>query len=251
VIPPRIAAGLAGVALCTAAHAALYVCEEGGQKVFRDRPCQQGQSAASSAEPAPAAPATTDKWDDSAPVSMTINVFSQVIAFRLPARWKPGHQSVKPLTYMAEFVPSSQDATAWSEMITVQGMRGFAAKVSPRRFLEDLSASIANACPAHYVAEFLGEATIDSLPAYMAILGCARYLAPTQGAKAGQGEVAVYVAIQGRDDLYLIHRAVRGERFDGGRSPITPENASALLKPLEIKICERGATNCLTRKPRG
>jgi hypothetical protein len=246
----RALLALAAGGLCCAAQAKVYVCVEDGTRVFRDRPCADAE------EEKPAEKAVPEEFFDlPKPATATIPIFNQVIAFTLPAHWKPVHQSATKATYVAEFVPRAESAQAWREMITVQGFRDLAQqpRASPINFLAKIAAGMEKVCGGDTVTQSLGAVTVDSYEAQAAIIGCASLPRAAPGARAGQGEIAYYLAIKGTHELYVIQHAVRGGAFDKRKAPITEANAAQILEALQpVKVCDPvdSREQCAARKPR-
>jgi len=188
-------------------------------------------------------------------VTTSTPIFSQVVVFGLPNGWKPAHENATQTSYIMEFVPKDQTVQAWGDMITVQGFRNLAQnpKATPVGFLSVLAGRMKQTCGEQFVFQSLGDRKVDSFDAHAAILGCASMPTPAFGAKAGQGEIGLYIAIKGTNDLYLVHRAMRGDAFDKNSPPIAPANAEGILRSLQpIKICERSEpqTQCWERRAR-
>lgn len=188
-------------------------------------------------------------------VTSSTPLFGQVVLFSVPQGWKAAHQQERANSYILELIPEAQTLQGWSDMLTLQGYKGLAANANatPSNFLMLVGARIKEACPEHFVAQTLGNRTIDGHEAHVAVLGCARMSAPLAGAQTGQGEIALYVALKGSQDLYLIHRGLRGDGFERGKPPIHAANAEAVLRSLmPIKLCERSEpqAQCWSRKPR-
>ena len=177
-----------------------------------------------------------------ASVTNAVPIFSQIVVFRLPAGWKPGHENASPSSYILEFIPQDQTVQVWKEMITVQGFRNLAQnpKATPSAFLSVIAAGLRKICGEELIAHSLGDRKVDSFDAHAAIIGCPRMPVDAFGARAGQSEIAYYVAIKGTNDLYIVQRAVRGDAFSKNDAPISAGNAEEFLRPLQpIKICER------------
>jgi hypothetical protein len=175
-------------------------------------------------------------------VTNAVPIFSQTIVFKLPKGWIPGHENASQSSYILEFIPQGQTVQAWREMVTVQGYRDLAQnpKAAPSAFLAVIAAGLKKICGEELIVQFLGDRKVDSYDAYAAIMGCPRLPVDAYGAKAGQGEIAYYLAIKGSNDLYVVQRAVRGNAFDKGKAPILPSNADEFMRPLQpIKICDR------------
>jgi hypothetical protein len=238
------------LAFSLGAQAAVYVCEEGGMKVFRDRPCAAGD------DPLAGVPRTSTFPVLPQPATMSIPIFSQVLVLTLPKGWKPGFQDVKRMSYLAEFIPAEQTVQAWKEMITVQGARGQANNpaAAPKAYLDGISLRMRKFCGPDAVTQDLGATRVDAYQAHAAIMGCARAPeAQRSGLAKGEGEVAYFVAIKGENELYIIQRAIRGAAFDSSKPPISAATLDQLWAPLQpIKVCRSSESrnDCLARKPR-
>ena len=181
------------------------------------------------------------------PVTTSTPLFSQVVVFTLPAGWKAAHKSESPNGYLIEFIPQGQDIKAWKDLVTLQAYRGLGRKpeASPKNFLGMVASRMEKACPGKAVAQSLGDGKVDGFDAHVAVLGC--------GSIGGKSEIAVYLAIRGSDDLYMIHRAFRGEPFDRAKPPLDADQARQAIAALRpVKICERSEpqAQCWQRKPR-
>jgi hypothetical protein len=224
------------------AHAQLYTCIESGNKVIRQQPCSEVKRGAPDAPPSSKPAAVAAKS-----VTTSTPIFSQVFVFSLPGGFKPAHENSTPASYMMEFIPQDQTLASWRDMITVQGFRGLARsdKGSPKNLLTTVSSHMEKACGSQALFYSLGDSKVDSFDAYAAIMGCAKI--------GDRSEIAYYLAIKGREDLYLIQRAFRGAPFDKSRPPVSGANAESIVSVLQpIKICERSEPQgqCWSRKSR-
>jgi hypothetical protein len=171
---------------------------------------------------------------------LSIAMFSEKVTLMLPAGWKLGYKDEKPLQSIYELVPKDQSVENWSEMITVQGYKDLGAREgsSPRFFLEVLQSRLRQPCGPDFITQNLGPQTIDGHAAHAVILGCPKMGAPASGAKIGQSEIALYVAIKGKKDMYLFHHAMRGDAFDPKTPPITADNVSKLIAKTDpLMVC--------------
>lgn len=177
-------------------------------------------------------------WDIH-PVSVPI--FSQVVVFSVPNGWKAAHESKGADHYLLEHIPSDQTVQSWRDMITVQGFQGLAAKpnANPRSLLNLLAGHIKVQCKSDFVGQSIGEGKLDGAEVSIALLGCGQ-LARDQpgGLKAGEGEAALYVALKGSNDMYVIHKSFRAGKIASGAFPL--EQLQVLLLSLQpIKLCSR------------
>lgn len=202
-----------------------------------------------------------DRWErldyvpaDAKKANASVPIFSQRFVHGLPAGWKPAFERTLGDKYIIEYLPAGQTVHDWREMITVQGFRNLARVpgASPRRILEVMVEEHRKVCGERLVLKFLGERRVDSYAAFAAIIGCdgIRSNHPT-GLRVGQGEIAYFIAIQGTNEIYLIHRAVRFET--GAPTSQVVEQVTRGMDATEpIKVCELDVpqTACWERKPR-
>jgi len=199
-------------------------------------------SAAGSAEDKNSIPPLSEA--KSATTNVVTTIFDQIVMFSVPNGWKPAQQSANQAQYIIEFIPQDQTRQTWSEMITMQAFRGLAQnpRVTPRALLSVLADGIQKACGDQFLAQFLGDRKVDSFEAHAAVIGCGRLPSAVAGAKAGQSEIGLYVAIRGNNDAYVFQRAIRGAAFDKISPPISAANADESFLPLkDVKICVRSS----------
>ncbi len=205
--------------------------------------------------------ASGDRWErvghvppDTKRLSASMLIFSQRFVHGLPVGWKPAFERTVGDKYIIEYLPAGQTVDDWREMITVQGFRNLA-KVrgaSPRRILEGMVEEHRKVCGQRLVVKMLGERRVDSYLAFVAIIGCDGIQSDHfSGLRRGQGEIAYFVAIQGTNDIYLIHRAVR---FKVGTSvqQVVDQVTLGMGATDPIKLCEPDVpqTACWERRPR-
>ncbi len=177
-------------------------------------------------------------WDIT-PVSVPI--FSQVVVFSVPNEWKPAHESKGVGHYLLEHIPLEQTVQNWRDMITVQGFEGLASRpnANPRGLLNLLASQIKSKCTDHFIGRSLGDGKLDGADVSIALIGCGKLPEDQPGGlKAGESELALYVALKGLKDMYVIHKSFRGKPISADAIP--REQAQLLLLTLQpIKLCER------------
>ena len=175
--------------------------------------------------------------------SYSIPIYGQRVVLRVPAGWKPATEGQAQGFYQMEIVPKDQSVRDWQQLITVQGMRDLAAKqplLTPVALLSMMGSLTKKACGDEHVYQSLGDLKIDSFDAHWVIDGCARLPKEMYGAKAGQREIAVKLAIKGISDFYIIQRAVRGDATGDAAVQITPSLAADFLRQIQpIKLCDK------------
>ncbi|MBI1194888.1 MAG: hypothetical protein GC138_03445 [Gammaproteobacteria bacterium] len=166
---------------------------------------------------------------------VVLPIYSQKVAFKIPAAWKEVFKEQKDGVYTIEYVPGKQDKSSWTRMVSVQGFENLAGKVTAVAFVNKLQANFQNTCGKDLVAEPLGETVIDGYKAFSAILGCSKMPGKDWS------EVGFYAAIQGDKDLYLIRKSARLAAFEHKKSPLTKATTSKFIANiLPIELCKAG-----------
>jgi len=182
-------------------------------------------------------------------IKSSTKIFSQKIEFNLPEGWKPVFENADQATYMLEFVPAEQTKEKWNQMFTVQGFKGLAQKMSPRDFLGLMSKVYKGICPNQAIFELVEKNSLIQYETQGALLGCAAMNKDhPSGLKAGMGEVAYFIAVKGTYDMYLFHKAVRGNKFPIGAAPLNKGNANDFMSNfMPIRLCNGKSqpTECL------
>jgi hypothetical protein len=171
-------------------------------------------------------------------------IFSQIVVFNVPKGWKRAHEQASDRSYIMEFIPVDQKLEDWKEMITVQGFKDLAKapNATSKGLIGMLATNIKKACGENTVGQLLGDKKVDSFEASHAFMGCANMAqVDIKGiSNKGKSDVAFYIAIKGTNDMYMIHRSVRGDAFNPKQIPVTQTTLDAWIMGLQpIKICER------------
>jgi hypothetical protein len=177
--------------------------------------------------------------NDGVTTTAIIPIFSQRIGFELPSNWHAVFEDGNAASYMIEFTPRDQSIKNWREMITVQGLKGFASQATALQVLDMLANQIQPACPESFIYEQLGESDIDGHEAQVALIGCGNM--PTDmptGLTAGQSEIAYYLSISGNQDHYVFQKATRGSALAVSDLPSSLDEADRLISLFSpIQIC--------------
>ena len=172
-------------------------------------------------------------------MTQVVRVFSQVIETQLPKGWKPAFRDSKPTHFMMEYLPENETLKEWNTMFTLQGFKGLAGKATLNNILGQMAMVYLQTCgKENMVASALEEHRISGHKAKSMILGCAKMPKDhPSGLKKGMGEIAYFIAVEGKDDLYLFHKAKRRKAFDPKKPPITEENAKDFISDfMPIKL---------------
>jgi hypothetical protein len=163
-------------------------------------------------------------------------IYGQLVMFSFPAGFKPAHANDSGSYYIQESVLEGQTVEKWTQMVTVTGSRGLAAKpgMTPQRLLETVAAGFQRACPTTFAAVAVGNMKISGHDASIVFAGCG-----SVQSGAARSESALLVAIKGASDYYTIQWAERGALT--ARAPqFDADMWLARLKKLQpIKICPR------------
>ncbi len=154
-----------------------------------------------------------------------------------PEGWELGFSDRDDDQAQYEYLPRGQEIESWTELLTVQVF--FALKnVPPRAVLERMRRGFEANCDGA-AAEAAAERTIAGYPAARQLLLCGRNRAGAGPAGDQKGEIALILAVGGRDALYVVQRAWRGPPFRGP----APEAARALLAEWhryldQVRVCD-------------
>lgn len=173
--------------------------------------------------------------DDVESMKVVIQIYSQKVAFNMPTSWAPSFRDNKPDTFTIRFTPKDENIDSWTNKFTVQGFKNRSGKLPPEKFLTDVATWFKSVCEKNIVYESLGASTIDGHNAFSAIIGCPKL------SNEDSSEVGYYVAIQGKNDLYVIRKFVRSAAFEPGESPIERSNADNFISSfMPIELCKKG-----------
>lgn len=180
--------------------------------------------------------------EDTRSVAAVIPIFSQKVSFHLPKNWKAAFQGQRSGAFLVEFIPQDEVIENWENLFTIQGFEKLADKTKPIDFLDGLALRLKESCGQHSIYEQLGHLTVSKHKAFAAIMGCSNSAdAKNSLAKKGKSELGYYIAIQGQQDYYLIHKSIRGTSFDKDDMPITTSNADDFIEEfMPIELCQAG-----------
>lgn len=184
---------------------------------------------------------TSTQAETAIPATSVIPIYSQKVMHEIPVGWEPVFENSTDQSYMLEFVPTGQTVDNWTSMFTVQGFKGLSAKTDPKKILTDIGTMHMKVCGEALVFELVDVAPINGHETQGAVIGCAKMPSthPT-GVKAGMAEVAYYIAIKGKHDLYTFHKSIRTEAFDPKQSPVTSANAAEFIAEFTpLKLCSK------------
>lgn len=182
--------------------------------------------------------------EDIKSIKAVIPIFSQKVSFELPIGWKPAFQDHKSDFYMIEFIPKNESIENWSNLILVQGIKNLSDKITPEKYLDNLSIRFKSICGDRMIYNKIGNLSIDGYHAFSAILGCSEMpMSNETGINQGQSEIGYYISIQGKKDIYLIHKSMRGKSFNLKQSPLTKQNYKDYISNLlPIELCMKGGS---------
>ncbi len=135
-------------------------------------------------------------------------IFSQIVAFSVPAGFVEADQHMNSRFYIRESVLKGETVNHWTQMITVTGQKGAAATrgLTPGKELNLLASGFMHACPTTFNTMHLGTLKVGKYDAEARVLSCG--INPRL--RTPRSESALIVAIRGRRDVYTIQWALRG-----------------------------------------
>ncbi|WP_394129104.1 hypothetical protein [Shewanella maritima] len=161
-----------------------------------------------------------------------LSKFARKFGFLPPLTWKLAFHEIQGDMFMAEFIPADERLNDWSGLVCMQGFKGMANDISPERFLDSMADRYQEFCEGDVVYEKLGSSKVDGLEAVHGLLGCSRMpnihhasiVVERNFTSPLKGEMGYFTVVSGSDDLYLIHKSLRGEIFSSETPPLTKDN---------------------------
>ena len=178
-------------------------------------------------------------------------VFAQLVAFSLPAEFTTASEQANAGNYIREAVPKGETVDKWTQMITITGAKGLAAKegLTPEAFAASIAAGFKQACPETFFAKGLRRAKFDDHDAFIALASCGK----VNDSADKHSETALIVAIKGAQDYYTVQWA---ERTPSSAENLTFDEAKwekrlQTLNPIRVCALVKGEKppypSCITK----
>lgn len=151
-----------------------------------------------------------------APVTLISPIYSQLVALPVPDPFVPGYEHAQGASYIMELAPKGESVEQWSQLITLTGAKGLAARASVQDVAGQLAQGYAGACPDSFASKALPLPEVKGAKAAFAgYLSCGSY--------QGQSESMVVLVLQGAEEIYTVQWAAHG-----------PESATPLAVDAEV-----------------
>lgn len=153
------------------------------------------------------------------------------LLFTLPPGWEPLHSTDTGTFQQTFFVPQTQNAGAWSDMIVVSMVRG-AERSDMRTTHAKTAREYEDNCLSHTVAS-PQTSVQDGVGRAFWTLGCSRRK------DTDTGEVSFFLFLQGADSNYLVQRIWRTASFEEREPPIALSERDAAVDFLKTVRLEQ------------
>lgn len=151
----------------------------------------------------------------------------------IPDGWKEVVRTRQQGADIIAYVPNEQNATQWTDMLTIQVFQGMTA-LPAQSFYDRSTASYKKACETVRIGQ-MQSGSSNGYPSAFWVLACGMQQ------QSGIGETAFFRLVQGNTALYLAQRSWRSPRFDAqsGTSPVTePASQMALQTLKSFGVCD-------------
>jgi hypothetical protein len=141
--------------------------------------------------------------------NMTIPIFGERIFMSYPKEFWPAFEKTRGPAYIYEMVLHGETVEKWTQMVTVTGTAGFAAKegLTPTSHAIGIAGRFERACPSTFNASHLkGIDAIDDHAAFAVVVGCGSL---NMNGKT-HSETALIITIKGEKNYYTVQWAERG-----------------------------------------
>jgi hypothetical protein len=162
-------------------------------------------------------------------------------------QWKVGAQAKRPNLTMIEYIPKTQVIENWDRMLTVQIFHNSPVRLA--HFMGQMKAAFETRQPCEQThLKALGSTKVNGYDTSLHWLIC------TKSKQNGKGEFTLMLGIQGRDALYLVQRAWRGEPYDVDAVPLSKDELKGWLTFIDkVQVCDPRVPEhaCPKSMPRG
>ena len=162
-------------------------------------------------------------------------VFGQRVVMSQPGEYKVVEESTKGDRYFRATVRADQSFEDWTEMVSLVGGKGLAAKpdATPIAIAQAIANGFNAACPATFVAKPLGGTKYGAFDAFLALAGCGSIAGET----GPRSEASLIVTIRGQDDFYSIQWIERGPASDKAPDLDDPKWLERYKRIGPIRLC--------------
>ena len=175
-------------------------------------------------------------------ISSVIRVYNQTIAYPFPKEWgvNPVFKNQKGNHFIIEFIPKEQTLNAWKDMFTIQGFQSLATNnMSPEKMILVLKQQFDRIAPTMSYYRVIYNGDINGYPGIIVLMGIKELpnsAVPTL--PKGTGEIGLYLALKGKEDMYLIHRSWKSSLpYTDDKLPFDKNEYNKWLKILrQIKL---------------
>ena len=168
---------------------------------------------------------------EDAPVFKVISpIFSQLVAFSMPAKFVTVFENTSNGHYTREAVPKGENTERWTQMITVTGEKGLSgnADMTPEKFAGSIAGGFRQTCPDSFASNPLGGRKFGEADAFVTVIGC--------GKVGDHSETALIAVVRGSADYYTIQWAECGDTM--AQPPVKDAKWTARLATLQpIAVC--------------
>jgi hypothetical protein len=147
-------------------------------------------------------------------------------------QWKIGSQAKRPSFTMVEYIPKDQAIAGWDRMLTVQMFHNTSIRLP--QFMGQLKATFETKQPCeHTKLQMFGSKKVNGYDTSLHWLIC------TRSKRDGKGEFTLMLGIEGRDALYLVQRAWRGEAYAADVVPLSKDELASWLGFIDkVQVCD-------------
>ncbi len=192
------------------------------------------------------ATADKDKWmiEDTVKIQgenvlSIINIFHQNLIYPYPKSWpiNPIFRNQTSNHFIVEHIPKDQTLNTWKDMFTIQGFKDAvqANGMTAPKILNLLKQQLYLIAPEqlYYKEIFTGD--INGTPGSIVLMGIKNL--PTTlipELPKGVGEIGLYLALQGKQDMYVIHRSWKSSPYTNEQLPMTEIELNKWIDLLKL-----------------
>lgn len=180
---------------------------------------------------APAALAQQQQPQPTAPAQPALPATTERLTVMHPATWQPATSDRRGNVSITRYLPQGQTLENWQELLAVQTFSGLK-NAMPDAFLDRVVQLSRENCEDPGAGP-LSQQSVNNYPTALRVVACPKN-------RQGKGEVTAFLVVAGKDTVYVVQRAWRGQSYDKAAGlPVPKEMLTEWLAFMKsVSLCD-------------
>ncbi len=170
-------------------------------------------------------------------VKSVTRIYSQTLVYSHPKSWplNPIYRKQTKNHFIVEYIPKNQTLKNWKDMFTIQGFENLVSQgITSIKMLDFIKQKLYSIAPDKFYYDEIFRGDINGVSGVIVLMGIKelpKTLIPEL--PKGVGEIGLYLVLQGKKDIYIIHRAWKGEAYSDKELPMSENELNKWIKLLK------------------